>query len=140
MPSINRVFLAGRITRDPEKIDKAALPGCRITVATNHWIPGKNGAEGTEEVCFIDCVIWGKQAESSVAALRKGSQVAIEGRLKLEKWTEKDTGKERSRHSVFVYTIIYDSPSGNESVESAPLEKKAPAQPLVMNFDSDLPF
>lgn len=94
---LNKVLLMGNLTRDPEL---RYTPGtnsavCEFGIAINRRFI-QNGQE-KDETCFLDIVVWGKQAESCSRFLQKGASVFIEGRLVYDTWTEKDTQKKRSR-------------------------------------------
>lgn len=100
MASLNRVLLMGNLTRNPEmRYTPAGSAVCEFGIAVNRRFVQANGAE-KEEVCFIDIVVWGKQAESTSRYLQKGSSVFIEGRLVYDQWEEKETQKKRSRLRV----------------------------------------
>ena len=95
--SLNKVLLMGNLTREPEL---RYTPGtnsavCEFGIAINRRFI-QNGQE-KDETCFLDIVVWGKQAESCSRFLQKGASVFIEGRLVYDTWTEKDTQKKRSR-------------------------------------------
>ena len=90
----------GNLTRDPEL---RYTPGsnaavCEFGIAINRRY-AQGGVE-KDETCFLDIVVWGKQAESCSRYLQKGAAVFIEGRLVYDQWTEKDTQKKRSRIRV----------------------------------------
>jgi len=98
--SLNKVFLMGNLTRNPEL---RTVPGtnasvCEFGLAINRRFI-QNGQE-KDETCFLDIVVWGKQAESCSRFLQKGSSAFIEGRLTYETWTERDSQKKRSRIRV----------------------------------------
>ncbi|MBR4884582.1 MAG: single-stranded DNA-binding protein [Lentisphaeria bacterium] len=98
--SLNKVLLMGNLTREPEL---RYTPGtnsavCEFGIAINRRFI-QNGQE-KDETCFLDIVVWGKQAESCSRFLQKGASVFIEGRLVYDTWTEKDTQKKRSRIRV----------------------------------------
>lgn len=96
MASLNKVFLMGNLTRDPElRYTPNGSAVCEFGIAINRRFM-QAGTE-KDETCFLDIVVWGKQAESSSRFLQKGAGVFIEGRLVYEQWTEKDTQKKRSR-------------------------------------------
>jgi single-strand DNA-binding protein len=99
--NVNKVFLAGNLTRDPAL---SYLPSQTTVVdfgiATNRKWTGKDGQK-QEEVCFIDCQAFGKTADTINKYLDKGRPVFIEGRLKFESWTAQD-GTKRSKHKVVV--------------------------------------
>jgi len=100
MPSLNKVFLMGNLTRDPElRYTPGGSAVCEMGIAVNRRYTLANG-EAKDEVNFIDIVVWGKQGESAQRFLQKGAGVFVEGRLMYESWTEKDTQKKRSRIRV----------------------------------------
>ena len=99
MASFNRVILIGNLTRDPEiKYLPSQTAVCDLGLAVNDRYKGKTG-EWVEEVTFVDVTLWGRTAEVASEYLSKGSPVFIEGRLKLESWTDKEGGK-RSKLKV----------------------------------------
>lgn len=100
MASLNRVLLIGNLTRNPEiRYTPSGSAVCEFGIAVNRRFVQANGAE-KDEACFIDIVVWGKQAESTSRYLQKGSSVFIEGRLVYDQWEEKETQKKRSRLRV----------------------------------------
>ncbi|MGI5925291.1 MAG: single-stranded DNA-binding protein [Lentisphaerae bacterium] len=100
MASLNKVYLLGNLTRDPEA---RQLPSGQTVVtmglAINRSFANARG-ETREEVCFVEVEVWGRQAEVAGNYLRKGSPVFIEGRLRLDQWDDRETGKKRSRLGV----------------------------------------
>ncbi|MEM7263634.1 MAG: single-stranded DNA-binding protein [Planctomycetota bacterium] len=96
--NFNKVILVGRLTRDVEvKYLGSGMAVTDLGLAVNHNYRRQDG-EMVEETCFVDCTVWGKQAESCSQYLSKGRGVLVEGRLKLETW-ETD-GQKRSKHKV----------------------------------------
>src|SRR5215831_16890314 len=98
MASFNRVILVGNITRDPElRYIPSGTAVTEIGLAVNDRRKTASG-EWVEETTFVDVTLWGRQAEVASEYLNKGSNVLIEGRLKLDTW-EKD-GKKNSKLRV----------------------------------------
>lgn len=99
---INRVFLIGRLTRDPEykTINQSSVVNFSIA---NNRIYVTNG-EKKEETNFFDCVAWGKLAEIFKQYTSKGKQIAIEGRLQQSVWDTPD-GKKASKVRIVVDTM-----------------------------------
>lgn len=92
MPSLNRVIIAGNLTRPP-KLRKTPS-GYSVTdllVALNREF--LTNGERQQEVCFVDVVVWGKQAEECVRRLDRSSPVLVEGRLQLDTWYGNDGDK-----------------------------------------------
>jgi single stranded DNA-binding protein len=100
MASLNRVFLIGNLTRDPEvRYTPKGTQVVELGLAVNRVTKDENG-EKKEEVTFVDVTLWARQAEVAGQYLRKGSPVMIEGRLQLDTWDDKQTGQKRSRLRV----------------------------------------
>jgi len=92
MASYNRVILVGNLTRDPElKYIPSGAAVAEIGLAVNDRRKTASG-EWIEETTFVDVTLWSRTAEIASEYLSKGSQVLIEGRLKLDTW-EKDGKK-----------------------------------------------
>ena len=105
--SINKVFLTGNLTREPES--KATQSGTSVLsfgIAVNE--KRRNQAGEWEDVPnFFDCTLFGKRAESLANILAKGMKVSVEGRLRWAQW-EKD-GQKRSKVDVIVDEIEFMS-------------------------------
>lgn len=99
MSSLNHVILIGNLTRDPET---RSVTGGQIVadlgIAVNDSYKDKDGKQ-VEKACFVDIVVWGKQAESCKQYLKKGSPVLVEGKLQLDQWTT-ESGDKRSKLRV----------------------------------------
>ena len=99
MVALNKVLIAGRLTRKPEL--RKTPNGISVTdllIALNREFTTMDG-ERQQEVCFVDVVVWGKQAESCVQALDCSSSVLVEGRLQLDVWHSKE-GEKRCKLRV----------------------------------------
>lgn len=96
MPDINRVQLAGNLTRDPElKYIPSGAAVCELSLAVNRKYKTKAG-ETREETMYIDVSLWGAAAEWVSKDCKKGTPVFVEGRLKMDSWEDKNTGQKRS--------------------------------------------
>lgn len=96
MSNLNKVFLMGRLTRDPEvRYTTKGAPVGVFGMATNREWKTENG-EKKEEVCYINITVWGKGALFAEKYLKKGDLVFVEGHLKLESWTNKQGEKKSS--------------------------------------------
>ena len=96
----NKVFLIGRITKDPEV--KSLSSGTLIAnfvVATNHIFKDKSG-EKKETAQFHNCAAFSRLAEIIKQYVVKGQEVAVEGRIDYQQW-EKD-GEKKSRTQIIV--------------------------------------
>lgn len=102
MASFNQVILLGNLTRDPQlRYTPSQMSLCEFAIATNYKYKTKDGQE-REEVTFVDCTAWGKQAELINQYCTKGRPLFIQGRLKLDTWEDKNGGGKRSKLSVVV--------------------------------------
>lgn len=82
MPNLNKVFVMGNLTRDPElRFTPSGSPVSTLRVAVNRVYTNRSG-ERKEDVCYINVQVWGKQAESCTQYLTKGKPVFVEGRLR----------------------------------------------------------
>ncbi len=98
MAGLNKVFLMGNLTRDPElRYVPSGAPVATFGLAVNRRYVTQHG-EKKDEVCFVRVVVFGKQAESCSQHLNKGRLVFIEGRLQYRSW-EQD-GQKRSSLDV----------------------------------------
>lgn len=88
---MNKVFLIGRLTRDPElRYTSSNIPTASFSIAVNRNFTNQNGER---DVDFINIVVWRKQAENIKNYLTKGSQVAIDGRIQTRTYDAQDGSK-----------------------------------------------
>ena len=101
MANYNKIMIMGNLTRDPElSYLPNNTPVCKIGMASNRRYRQQDG-EQAEETLFIDCTAFGKQAEILNQYRRKGQPLFIEGRLKLDRWQDKE-GNNRSKHQIVI--------------------------------------
>ena len=94
--SFNKVILVGNLGRDPElRYTPQGTPVCSFSMATNERRKDKTG-EMQDQTTWFKVTLWGRQAETASQYLTKGKSVYIEGRLRVEEWTDRD-GKPRRR-------------------------------------------
>ena len=92
--SFNKVILVGNLGRDPElRYTPQGTPVCSFSMATNERRKDKSG-EMQDQTTWFRVTLWGRQAETASQYLTKGKSVYIEGRLRVEEWTDRD-GKPR---------------------------------------------
>lgn len=114
MASINRVILVGNLTRDPElKFTPAGKPLATFGVAVNRVPYTNDQGERIEGVDFFTVVVYDRQAETTHQYLRKGSGVAIDGKLRYRSW-QTDEGQKRSVVEVVAQNVQF-LPRGGES-------------------------
>ena len=115
MPDLNKVFLAGRLTRDPElRYLSSGTPLCRMGLAVSRFYKTREG-ERREETLFVDVVAWRGTAEYCGENLKKGRPILVEGTLRSDHWEDKTTGQKRSKIEVQadrIQTLDWDSDGG----------------------------
>ncbi|HPP66289.1 MAG TPA: single-stranded DNA-binding protein [bacterium] len=100
-PNLNKVFLIGRLTRDPElRYTPSGTAVASFGIAINREYTAKDGNK-QKESCFVNLVVWGKRAEICAEYLKKGSTIFVEGRLNYRQWETSDNEK-RSTLEVLV--------------------------------------
>ena len=101
MANLNKVMLMGNITRDlAMQYLPSNTPVVDFGIAVNRTWTGQDGVK-KEEVTFVDCVAFGKQAEILAKFKKKGDPLFVDGRLKLDQWQAQD-GTNRSKLRVIV--------------------------------------
>ncbi len=105
MASVNKVFLMGNLTRDPEiRYTPGGLAIASFGLAVNRKY--RQGEELKEEVCFVDISVFGKQAENCSTYLHKGSRIFVEGTLRFHSWKTED-GQKRSKLDVSALNVQF---------------------------------
>src|SRR5260221_13225225 len=98
--SFNKITLVGNLGRDPElRYTAQGTPVCSFSLATNERRKDKTG-EMQDQTTWFRVTLWGRQAETASQYLTRGRPVYIEGRLRVEEWTDRD-GK--PRHTLEVH-------------------------------------
>ena len=131
MANLNKVFLMGNLTRDPElRYTSGGTSVCTLRLAVNRRFTTRQG-ENRDETLFIDVTVWGKQAEVCSQYLSKGRPIFIEGRLRQDTWTTND-GQKRSKIGVVADNFQFlggapgspgGRPTGPEAGERAPADQ-----------------
>lgn len=107
MASFNKVILMGNLTRDPQvRYTQSGSAVGEIGLAVNRSWFDKASNSRKEEVTFIDVTLWGRTAEVAAEYMTKGRPVLVEGRLQLDEWDDKDSGKKRSKLRVVCEDLV----------------------------------
>jgi len=133
MANLNKVYLIGNLTRDPElrQLPSGAAV-CSFGMAISRSMTLASG-EQREEVCYVEVVAMGRQAEVIHQYIRKGAPLFVEGRLHYEQWDDRETGKKRSRLSVrversqFIGSPTSQQQSSQGGYGASPVYGQAPA-------------
>ena len=142
MAYLNKVFLIGNLTRDPElRVTPKGTQICQFGLAVNRTFKDESG-QARDDVTFVDVEAWGKQAEVIAKYLAKGSAAMVEGRLKFETWEDKTTGQKRQKLKVVVENVQFlgskrDAASGEQTTQP---QASKPSESLKPSEDEDVPF
>jgi single-strand DNA-binding protein len=124
---LNRLQLAGNLTRDPEirflANDKAVAS---FGLAINRRWKDANG-QAKEETVFVDVTAWGRTAELVGQYLTKGAGAFVEGRLSLDSWEDKTTGQKRSKLVVVADSVQFTTSKADHAPRADSAEDVAPA-------------
>ncbi len=125
---MNKVFLIGRLSRDPElRHTGSGMAVCQINVAISRRV----GAGREPETDFINVVVWDKQAENVSKYLAKGRQVAVEGRIQTRNYDNNEGKKVYVTEVVATNVEFLGSANDNARTTSGNTEENP--------FDYDLP-
>ncbi|NNE09679.1 MAG: single-stranded DNA-binding protein [Gemmatimonadetes bacterium] len=147
LPTLNKVMLTGRLTRDPEtRYTPSGAAVCNMGIAVNRRYRGSSG-EWQEEVCYVNIVAWSKLAERLGETLKKGSAVMVEGRLQSRSWETKD-GQKRNTIEVNALSVQsldkrsggYESGGGHDSGGSSGSVPEPPPADGFGDAEDEVPF
>ena len=152
MGSYNKVILAGNLTRDPElRYTPKGTAIARLGLALNRSFTTDTG-EKREEVTFVDVDAFGRQAEVLGQYMKKGRQILLEGRLRLDQWEDKNSGQKQSKLRVVLESFTFvdsgrgEFPAEASSADTRPAPAAPPsrppraAEPAPPPEDDDVPF
>ncbi|MFO0793238.1 MAG: single-stranded DNA-binding protein [Candidatus Brocadiaceae bacterium] len=144
MASLNKVFLMGNLTRDPElRYTPAGLAVASFGIAINRTWMDKTG-EKKQEVCYVDVSLFGRRAEVIGEYFSKGSPIFIEGRLQYNQWETKD-GQKRNALRVVADNFEFIGGSAKRPADGATSKEGAQPDrtPEDVNLDinnEEIPF
>ena len=142
---MNKVFIIGNLTRDPElRSTRDGIAVCSFTVAVNRRM--RNAEAGQPEADFFRVTAWRALGENCAKFLQKGRKVAVTGAVSVSTYTGND-GNMRASLDVTADDVEFLSPRGEvgEVPAAAPrMQPAAPAMPqnngFVQVVDDELPF
>lgn len=144
MSDLNQCAFTGRLGRDPElryigNGDKAVT---NFSIAVSERYKDRDG-EQQERTLWLGCVVWGKLAEICNQYLRKGTQVAVGGKLQVREYEDKE-GQKRTATELVVasMTMLGGKREDDERPAAKPAGRAQPRQapPADLPFDDDIPF
>lgn len=118
---MNKVFLIGNLTRDPELTETASgVSLCRFTIAVNR---NYSGADGERKTDFFNCVAWRGLGESVARYTRKGIKVAVSGSIELRNY-EDSQGVKRTAVDIVATDVEFLTPRQSDGIDD--VEHDAP--------------
>ena len=110
---LNKIFLMGRLTRDPElRRTQTGTPVASFSLAVDRDFKDKSTGERSTD--FIDVVAWRQTAEFVSRYFTKGRMAVVEGRLQIRDWTDKDGNKRRAAEVIADNVYFGDSKRDND--------------------------
>ena len=148
MASFNKVILVGNLTRDPEvRYTTGGTAVTDVSLAVNRQWTDRSSNERKEETTFVEVTLWGRTAEIAGEYLSKGRPCLIEGRLQLDQWEDRETGKKRSKLKVVGDTLQLlggrgegggqsagSRPAAQDSSQAEPAAESVPARAPDQTF------
>ena len=131
---MNLIIIKGRLVRDPElRTTPNGKYVCNITVAVD-----RRFSEGSD---FIDCVAWGKTADTIQKYLAKGREILVQGRMESREWVDKQGNKKRSWEvNVDAFEFCGSKSGGSPNAAQSKAASKPAAFTEFDEDDEDLPF
>lgn len=136
--NLNKVFLIGNLTRDPEL---RTMPSGQAVVnfglATNRIWKGKDGSQ-QKQAEFHNIVMFGRLAEIAKQYLTKGSMIMVEGRIQTRSWQGQD-GQKKQRTEIVAETMQMGPRSANRAPTESPAkqEEEAPEALATVEYPED---
>ena len=136
---MNKVFLIGNMTRDPELTETASgVAVCHFAIAVNRNYTGQDGERQTD---FFNCTAWRGQAETIARFCKKGHKVAVTGSIQMRNY-EDNQGVKRTAVDIIVQDVEFLTPKAGEEDMDEPRAATPKRKPVLqaMDDDSDIPF
>ena len=141
---MNKVFLIGNLTRDPELTETpSGVAVCHFSIAVNRNYASQDGERQTD---FFNCTAWRGQAETIARYTKKGNKVAVSGSVQLRNY-EDNQGVKRTAVDIIVQDVEFLTPKTGDGFDEmdapapraqAPAKKKPVLQ--MLEDDSEVPF
>ena len=132
---LNNVVIMGRLTRDPElRRTQGGIAVTSFTMAVDRDFKSQSGEKETD---FIDVVAWRNTGEFAAKYLAKGRMAAVEGRIQVRDWQDKDGNRRKSVEVVADNVYFADSKRDSKPQESRTVDDQEFDE---IEDDGDLPF
>lgn len=130
---MNRVCIAGNLTREPElRSTSSGTAVLNFGVAVNERRFNQQSQQWEDYAHFVDCVLFGKRAESLQRYMHRGDRVGIDGKLRYSSW--ESNGQKRSKLEVVVDDV--DLLGGKRQTDQQATQQGEPADV----YNDDIPF
>ena len=138
--SMNRVTIMGRLTSDPDfRTLTCGISNASFTLAVERDHSSKE--DGSRESDFLDVVAWRSTADFAAKYLAKGRMVAVDGRLQIRNWEDKNGNKRKSVEIIAERIYFADSKRAEERPAQTTHAQAEPADyAVVTEADDELPF
>lgn len=104
----NFVLISGNVVADPDfRVTQSGTALCNFRVAVNRRFKDNKTGEWKDDTAWVSVDVWREAAERLRDRLKKGSPVHIEGRLKTDEWTDKQSGQKRSTLKVVARRVQF---------------------------------
>lgn len=139
---MNKIFLLGRFTRDPEvRYTSTGKVVCQGTIAVDRPFVNQ---DGQHEADFIPIVVWGKQAEVCGNSFAKGQRILIEGRLQIRSYDKDGLKRYATEVIVSSFNFIEKKTSNTDTNASASAasqdDRGMETFGAAVPFDEEIPF
>ena len=136
---MNKVFLIGNLTRDPELTETASgVAVCHFAIAVNRNYASGDGERQTD---FFNCTAWRAMAETIARYTKKGNKIAVTGSIQLRNY-EDNQGVKRTAVDIIAQDVEFLTPKAGEEEMERPRAAAPRKKPVLqaMDDDSDIPF
>lgn len=136
---MNKVFLIGNLTRDPELTETAnGVSICRFSLAVTRNYAGSDGERKTD---FFNCVAWRGLGETVARYAHKGNKIAVSGSIELRNYEDKD-GVKRTAIDIVAQDVEFLTPRQSDSGNDETGYRSGGRKPALQEFDDDgdIPF
>ncbi len=141
---MNKVFLIGNLTRDPELSETpSGVAVCHFAIAVNRGYASQDGERQTD---FFNCTAWRGQAETIARYTKKGNKVAVSGSIQLRNY-EDNQGVKRNAVDIIVQDVEFLTPKASGEFDGEEVDAPRAAQPAKkkpvlrpIDDDNDMPF
>src|SRR5271157_2011886 len=128
--NLNKILIVGNLTADPElRYTPSGKAVLSASVANNESYTDAQGQD-QKITTFVNLEVWGKPAENFSKLVKKGQELFVEGKLRMDEWTDKQTSARRTRLYVLVENWQFTQYRRQEDTTAdAPAPSPAPSAP-----------